>query len=492
MKKIGLTILSLLFVFNGFSQVVYNLTLEESIEIAKEKSYRMLQLEQDMKIAEYNLQSTTSRLKTHITLNLTLPDYSEEIRSKADSASRFYTIKELSYKGNLRINQPLPTDGSIYIQSNLSAYRDYNDNIKTSNFNTKLGFSQPLDILYGYSQIRTDLKNAKLEYERSSKSYKRNELNLISSVSRSYYNLLSLQKQTEIAALNLERQNEAYEISKNKFEAGLIREVDALQMEVDLAEAQSNYDLAVFNQLSSTNSFKEMIGVELNDSIILNSQLTYQVVTIDPDFAVELALKNRTEIRERDIQIEQSKMSIKAQQIKGLPRGSIEAFYGLTGIGSAGADEKMFDSVDRAFARLKDEGQSFGVGFTVSVPILDFGENRALVRAAKARLKNSEYQKEMTKREIENNVRTLAFSISSNLKRLQLLEKNLAVAEKSFATTRLRYSDGDIDSQTLALERNRLNNAHTSYLSAYIQYQLSLTQLMEETLYDFLNETGIE
>jgi hypothetical protein len=44
----------------------YLLDLEKSIELAKSKSYSMMRLEQDLKIAEYNLKAATSRFKTHI------------------------------------------------------------------------------------------------------------------------------------------------------------------------------------------------------------------------------------------------------------------------------------------------------------------------------------------------------------------------------------------------------------------------------------------
>lgn len=484
MKKIFLALTISFISLSVISQEIYNLTLEESIEVAKEKSYNMLQLAQDMKIAEYNLKSTTSRLKTHITLNLTLPNYEETIKSKTDDVIDYYSVKQLSYSGNLRINQPLPTDGNIYVQSNLSTLKDYYKFARSSDFRTRIGFSQPLDILYGFSQIRTDLKNAELTYERSSKIYKRQEMQLILDVSRSFYNLLALQKRKEIALSNLERQKDAYEISKNKYEAGLIREVDALQMEVDLAEAQNGYDVAIYNESASINIFKELLGIDLNDSLTLKNQMNYRIIDVNVETAVDYALKNRMELQEQDIQIEMTKLSIKQQKTKGLPRGSVDAYYDQIGYNTSG-DMNIGNSISNSFKDFKDRGPSFGVGFSVSIPILDFGENRALVRAAEARLKNNEYEKEMRKRSIETSVRNLTSEIYSNLKRLQLLEKNVSVAEKSFEITLQRFSDGDIDSQALALERNRLNNAYTTHLSAYIDYQLSLVQLQRETLYDF-------
>ncbi|MDR0428094.1 MAG: TolC family protein [Dysgonamonadaceae bacterium] len=492
MKKLLFSFAILITSVNAFSQEVYHLTLEQSIEIAKEKSYSMLLLAQEMKIAEQNLKATTSRLKTHISLNLTLPNYQETVRERSDTSGVFYSVKQLAYEGRLSMNQPLPMDGNIYLRTDLSTYKDYDDMFRSSRLNTRIGFEQPLNILYGYSKIRSDLKNARLEYERSGKSYQRAELELTYNVSNSYYRLLSNQKQTEIALSNLQRQAEAYEISKNKYEAGLIREVDALQMEVDLAEAQSGYDMAILNQNSSINSFKELIGINLDDSVILSSNLDYKIIQVDPEEAVMKAMQNRTELRERDIDIELNKMSIKQQKMQGLPQGSIDAYYEQTGTNFSREDFNISNSLKDSYDNFWARRPSFGVGFTVSIPLLDFGENRARVRVVEARLKYNEYRKEETQRNIETAVRNLAASISSNLKRLQLLEKNVAVAEKSFDITLQRYSDGDIDSQSLALERNRLNNAYISHLNAYINYQLSIAELMKETLYDFKNETRVE
>jgi len=175
----------------------------------------------------------------------------------------------------------------------LSSGENLENNFRSSRLRSRIGFNQPLSSFYAYNSIRSSLKRAELDYERSSKQFKREELNLVYQVSSAYYNLLSLQKSSEITSLDLERQMEAYEISQNKYAAGLIREVDALQMEVDLAEAQNNHDIALLNETSAKNSFKELLGLNLNDSIVLNSEFSYEIVVIDPEKAVELALKNR-------------------------------------------------------------------------------------------------------------------------------------------------------------------------------------------------------
>ena len=468
------------------SQDTYTLSLDESIEIAMEKSYSMLRLGEDVKIAEYNLKAVTSRLKTNINMTISAPQYNETIESWNDTTgiTYYYPIKNLSYGSTLTINQPLPTDGNIFIRNSLSSGDNISSNYRSSRLQSRIGFEQPINSFYAYNSIKATLKRANLDYERSNKQFKREELNLVYQVSNAYYNLLSLQESMEIAALDLERQQDAYEISKNKYAAGLIREVDALQMEIDLAESQNNYDIAIYNVESSKNSFKELLGLDLDDNISLSSELDYQIVIIDPDKAVELALKNRLEVREQEIQIELQKLNIKQQKSNSMIKGSINAYFEKAGINQQ-SDIGFLESIENSYQNLIDRDASYGVGLTVTIPILDWGQNKAMVRAAESRLIQSNYRKEEVEREIEREVKNLIASISSNLKRLQLLEKNVAVAEKSFEITRQRYSDGDIDSQNLALERNRLNNAYTSHLRAYINYQLSLADLTRKTFYDF-------
>ena len=489
------TLLSTLILFIVFSAKAetYQLDLEKSIEVARSKSYSMLRLEQDLRISEYNLKAATSKFKTHIDLNFVSPEYTETIRQFEDSTGiSFYPVKQLNYQGSISVNQPLPTDGYIYMRSGLSNYDDFFTDNRSTYLNTRFGFVQPIDALYGYNTIKASFKQAELAYERSRKQLKREELNLVYNVSNAFYNLLSLQKSTDIALLDLDRQTEANSISKNKFEAGLIREVDALQMEVDLAEAQNNYELALVNQGAAMNYFKEIIGIELSDSIHLTSELKYEVVIVNSDKAVQLALENRLEIREQEIQIELNKLNIKQQKANGMIQADLTAYYEKVGVSGQPINTPFTQSLQSSYNDFISRPQNFGIGFSISIPLLDWGENKALVNAAKSRLKQNELQKTEVQRSIEREVRNLVADLNSSLKRLQLLEKNVSVAEKSFEITRQRFTDGDIDSQALALERNRLNNAYNSHLRAYINYQLMLAELMRKTFYDFQRNEAVK
>ena len=260
-RKLRVSLVALaLIATNVVNADIYILTLEQSINLAKEKSFTMRNLKENLKIAEYNLKTATSQLKTHIDFNLSFPEFNQTVRTWDDTTGvSFYSVKRLDYGGTITVNQPLITNGNIYWETTLNSYDNFNNDIRSATLNTRIRLRQPIDAIYGYNAIRSSLKSARLNYERTNKSLRREELNLEYQVSSSYYNLLQQQRSTEIARLDYERQTEANEIAQNKFAAGLIREVDALQMEVDLTESQNSYELAMINQESGLRNFKETV-----------------------------------------------------------------------------------------------------------------------------------------------------------------------------------------------------------------------------------------
>jgi outer membrane protein len=59
------------------------------------------------------------------------------------------------------------------------------------------------------------------------------------------------------------------------------------------------------------------------------------------------------------------------------------------------------------------------------------------------------------------------------------------VALRSYEISQARFNNGDITSQDLALNRDRLTNARQNYLAAFIAYQLAVADLKRNTLYDW-------
>ena len=468
------------------SQEIYELDLPKSIEIAREKSHQMLILKQVLAQAEYQLRAATSRLKTHIDLNMTVPNYTETIRQFEDSTGvTFYPVKQLNYNGGLLISQPLPTDGQLYLSGGLDNLLDYDKSERLTRFDFRVGLVQPLSALYAYNRIRTEFKRAQLNYELSYRSLKRAELDIIYETSQAFYDLVAARERESIARQVLERQQEAFDIAQNKYDAGLIREVEALQMEVDLGDANNDVTIAEVEYESQLNYFKQVLGLQLQDQVSVKSDMSYRMIEVDEEMAVRHGLENRMELREHEIQIELSKLEVKRIKSEGIINGDLTAYYDLIGTDQRSMPYPFSDAVSNSWVQMQDRPGNFGVGLRISIPIFDWGENRSMVKSALSGLEVNQRRLEQERINIEREIRNTSKQLNSSLRRLQLLEKNVELAEKSFNISRQRFSDGDIDSQSLALDRTRLNAAYQSHLNAYITYKLLLADIMRKTFYDF-------
>ena len=484
----------ILVAFNSlvFAQPVFNLDLESSIALAKEKSKTMLKLKQSLAGVGYDLRAATSKFKTHVNLDLVAPRYSKTVRQFEDSLGlHFYPVSQNTMSGYLTINQPLPTDGALFIRSGMENITDYYYGKRNSQLTSIIGLNQPIEAFFGYNNISMGYKQAKLNYDCSFKQLKRAELDLVYNISQSFFTLLSYHERLNIAKLTLQRQKEAYEIAQSKYKAGLIREVEALQMEVDLGDALNSQDIANVNYLSQVTLFKEELGMELKDSIVIKTDLDYKTVNVDAEKAVSLALENRLELKEDEINIELNNMDIKRRKAEGRINGDISFNYEFKGVNQDARSLPVETTLSNTWNDLQRRPGNLGVGLTISIPLIDWGENRARVHSAEATLNQNLIQLSGDKISIERDVRTTVNRLQSNLRRLQLLEKTVVIAEKSFEISRQRYSNGDIDSQAMALERERLNTAYVTRLDAFINYKLFLADIMRKTFYDFERDVSL-
>ncbi len=479
----------LIFGFVIFSVLIaethfYN--FEKCLDIAMVQSYNMKRLQEDLLQAELELKATTHGLRTNIRLNMTVPNYRETMQKFEDSLGVYYSpIKQSIYRSDLIIAQPLPTDGRIYISSGYYSTSDYFRDRNTVQLNTRIGFEQPLEAIYSYNKLQSSLKQARLSYEKSKKRLKRANLDLKYEVSQLFYNLVASQEQRKIAQQTLDSQTDANNLAQNKFKAGVIAEVEALEMEIDLAEAENNYSISQANVQSHEDFFKQLLGIDLNDELSLDYNLSYEKVYVDEKNAIERGLENRLEIRESEITRELAEINLKRIRVNGQITGSINGYYDFIGVGENDIDIAYSNIIDGAMENMKDRKGNRGISLNISIPIWDWGVNRARVNAAKANIRKADYAIKNEKVNVERDIRNTVAGLQSALSRLELLEKNVKVAEKSFEISTRRFSNGDINSQSLALNRNRLNQAYNTRLNAFITYKLKLADLTRKTFYDY-------
>ena len=487
---LGLYIFS--FISLAISQEVHNLDLDKCLQIAGQKNYTMRVLKEDLSAAEFHLTSATNRFKTNVNMSMVLPNFEETIASYSDSLGvHYYSSRKLNFSGSLQINQPLPTDGRLFMRSQLIGLEDFETERNSIQLITRFGFEQPLEAFYSFNELQAGFREAELNYELSQKGLTRAELDLKYNVSAAFYNLVYAIEWERISKQTLRMQQQATELAQNKFQAGVIAEVEALQMEIDLAEEENKYDLAKLQRADMANLLKQILEIPLVDSLTIESDLTYNLVEVDLEKALNSGLKYRLEIREREIQKELADIEIQRTRVTGQVTGSIFAFYDFIGVGTDPQNTHLFNTVQNAWSQLRRRPGDRVIGLTINIPIWDWRVSWANVQAARANFNKTEYAWENEKVTVEREIRNTVSQLRSSLRRLQILEKNVNVAIKSFNISNQRYTNGEINSQALALDRTRLSTANISHLQAYTRYKLDILDLMRKTFYDFENNKSL-
>jgi len=335
--------------------------------------------------------------------------------------------------------------------------------------------------------LKTNLKRADLRYENAEKSYNREELDIIYNVTSAFFAFYRATRELEIADDNVKQQGELAELAQQKYSAGLIPEVEALQLEVDFAQSRAAKVAAEAALARISDQFKQLIGLTFQENVGVMTTFDYNKIEVELDNAVELALDHRTEIRQEEIRVQLAELEVKETDAMRDFNGVLSAFYDITGVANSDVwdTSNPRDLWEKSLQDMDERPDNRGVVFSLNVPIWDFGGNKAAVQEAEANLRTQELTLTEMRKTVEREVRDAVGRLHEAESQLEVLDKQEDLAKRAYDISVERFNNGDITSQELALDRDRFIDAQVSYLGSYINYQLALADLKRKTMYDF-------
>ena len=477
----------------GYAQEKRLITLDEAIAIALDQSFSRKTLGLRLDGAAFGVAAARGRFKTNVLWRLEVPTIIEQVVEERvpNELPLFNTVGTTRVQSTLDINQPLPTDGVITLRSTFfhrkvsTFLESLNQAIARNEFYTSvsLRFTQPI---FTFNRLKAGFERANLDLERAERQFKRTELDIVFQVTQAYFSLYRATRQVEIARAEVEQQRQSFELARKKFEAGLIPEVEALQMEVDYAQSQNSLLEAEGNLKRQEDSFKQLVGLDLLEPIRVDTRFDYTPFEIDEDKAIAEALKHRSEIRELEIDVRLAELNVREVDDRSDFRMDLVAFLDITGVsdpnlGTAG----LGDLIDSSFRDLRRRPRNKGVALSVTIPVWDWHVNRNEVAQAQAQLDEATLALQEQKKTVTREVRAVISRVREARGRLEALKRSEEIAERSYQISLARFENGDISSQELALDRDRLTAARTAFLDAYIAYQVAVADLKRKTWWDF-------
>jgi outer membrane protein TolC len=470
-----------------------DLDLNGAIALAIDRSHAAQVLDLDLTGAEHDVEAAKGRFRTRADVFLALPELEEGVQrvQVPGDLPRYDSYGSSTLSASLQVSQPLPTDGTVslstYLYQQDDSYFDYDlDQTRDQEnfFNSyEISLNQPL---FTPNELKLGLERAEIGHRLARRAFQRGQLDLTFEVTAAFYGLIQAQEELGIARETAGRQKQNWELAQRKFKAGLIPEVEALQMEVDLAEADNDLLSRESDLMLAADRFRLLVGLPMAQPVRVEADLINEEFQVDHALAHRHAQEYRTEIFDLQDRLRGSEITVIETDARDDFKGELSAFYNLTGISDPTLQDPSFgDLMESTWDDLKRRPGNRGVKFTLSIPIWDSGVNGQEVASAKVNVRRRELDQENLVRDISRQVQASLSEFEAARRRLEVLDRSRDIALRSYNISLERFETGDITSQDLANNRDRLTQARRSYLSAYVNYRLATANLRRRTLYDF-------
>jgi len=452
------------------------MTMEQALEYSAEHNPDLINSRLSMERYEQNLIAQKASLKSRFSLNLEPFSYSQS-RQFDSRFSDWYTNRSLSSSGTFSISQPIIwTDATLSLNNSLSWQN--NESTVGGNTNTNRAFSNRLYLslnqpIFTYNRTKMNMRQIEMDYENARISYALQRLNVERNITSQFYSLFMSQQNLAISESELENAERNFNIIKDKVEADLTTKDEYYQAELNLAQSRSSLENQRVSLENAKDNFKQVLGIPLEEDIIVECDIEAEPVIVDFDKALESALTTRLELRQREISREQQEMSMIQVKDNDSFNGSISLSLGIMG------DNQEFTQI------YDNPTNNPRVSVSFSVPIFDWGARKARIKAAEIGRQMFELSAEEELKSIEMNVRSTCRSLDNLVGQISIAEQSQRNAQLTYDLNEERYRNGELTGLQMNQFQNQLSNSKMSYTQAIINYKVQLLNIKVLTLYDF-------
>lgn len=457
-------------------------TIEDIIARARAQSPFAKQVETRKENRYWSYRSYKTNLNPQLRLRGSLPSYYKSVTPvmQPDGTYRYLPVEQTFNNVSLGLIQPIYWTGAeISANSGLNYFKDYSATAGGELWSGTVMNVQVNQPLFAFNPLKWQRKIEPLLYEESKREYVEQMEAISQEASDRFFRVLQEQINLQIASFNMANNDTIYKIEQGRYNIGTTSQDKLLQVELQLLTSRQAIAQANLNLETARLQLRTYLGLKDNDAfpqLILPENVPTFDVNIED--ALEYAKKNRAAF------ISFERQRLQAERDLAQARGSrfqtnITAAYGLNNNGLAASD--VYDS--------PLEQQEVNVTF--SIPILDWGRNRSMMKRAIANKKLTDYiiaQDEVT---FEQDIMTLVRQFELLRLQLEITKKSDEVAAERYNVAQNRYLIGKIDITNLNIALNEKDAAKRGYVAALQSFWSSYYQLRRLTLFDFASRTPL-
>ncbi|MBD3289444.1 hypothetical protein GF337_11630 [candidate division KSB1 bacterium] len=441
------------------------LTLYQAIQQALAHNETvMYRARQNYQAAHAQLELSESAYRTQV--NLSLNSYRSY--SRVFSGNQYFSTHSQATTPNLALDYTLLTPFGSRTSIGVG-YQTQMDGMSHSFYSSpqlSLTYQQPLSRA-GIQSGHADMFRARSNFVNAEQSFQLQKEGLILSVINSYFQLWQSYRSLEQSKLDVESTRRVLEIAELRLKAGQLSEFEVMNTRVQYRVAEDNVKVALNSLQTQKRSFLRLLGLDLDTNVQLIEEIKMDTIDFDMEYAIQTANRNRLEIKQNEISLQLTELSLQQTAAGNKPTLYLNGNYSLS---------SEYDvPLGTAFSEFP--GRNWSVNASLSFPILDGGAQKNQIRIAKSSYDMQQKSLELLREDIAIEIEEYFRSLQLNQNRIESLTMNLKIAEEALKIAELRFSQGQISSTEIENIRQRYTNAQQSLNSAKISYITQSAQL---------------
>jgi outer membrane protein TolC len=465
------------FPFQTFSQEKITFTLEEMVERAKARSPASLRAQTRKENRYWNYRFYQSNYNPQLRLNGTIPGFSQAFNNvtQPDGTIEFREVRQNFMDLELGIEQEIAaTGGNISVNSSTNRFDNFlapvtSPQTQWSGVPVNVRLRQPI---FAFNPLKWDRKIEPLLFEESKREYVEEMEQIGMTVTTLFFDFLVSQVNLEIATKNLANTQEILKIEQGRYNIGTTYEDKLLQVELQVLQARQDLAQAQLDLEANNLRLKSYIGINEASELTLIPPQSIVPIDIKVEEAIEFAFLNRADAMgfdRRKLEAESDVAQARGQRFNVL----LNASYGLNNAGLTWGDIYV------------DPNRQTLVNLGFSIPILDWGRNKARMGQAQANQQLVEYTVEQDIINFEQEIFTKVKNFAMLRDRLKITELSDEVADKRYEISLRRYQNGNVTITDLNIAQQEKDQNRRAYIQSLRDYWTAYYEMRQLTLYDF-------
>ncbi|MDO9552339.1 TolC family protein [Rhodonellum sp.] len=471
--------MAVMFNFSAVSQQSLQYTLEDIVSRAKNQSPAALRAETRKENRFFQYRFFRSNYNPQLRLGGTIPSYSQSFNNvvQPDGTIEFREVRQNFMDVELGLEQVIAaTGGVVSVNSSTNRFDNYlatgsSPQTRWSGVPVNVRIDQPI---FAFNPLKWDKKIEPLLFEESKREYVEEMEEISRIVTVLFFNYLDAQVNLEIANKNLKNTEEILTIERGRYDLGTTYEDKLLQVELQVLQAKQLLAQARLDMETNSLILKSYVGLNGATNLMLIPPSTIPSFVVPVEEAIERAFQNRADA----LGFERRKLEADAS----VARARGQRFYMNLGASYGYNNAALY--WNDIYSNPNTQAL---LNLNFSVPVLDWGRNKARMGQAQANKKLIAYTVEQDIINFEQEIFTKVRNFTMLEQRMEITKLSDEVADKRYEISLKRYQNGNVTITDLNIAQQEKDSNRRSYIQSLREYWTAYYELRGLTLFDFEN-----